>query len=85
LNPTNSPAQAVAIKPMTTVQAELLLDLAQNLRVRLVETDPDEAIRCLQGLADIAKGQVRDAASLRVGRAIDHAARRRPLLEKRHL
>ena len=27
------------------VQAELLLDLAKNLRVRLVETDPHEPIR----------------------------------------
>ena len=44
---------AVSVLDREVVEAELLLDPAEQLLARLVEPDPDEAIGLLEGLADL--------------------------------
>ena len=46
------------------VQAELRLDLAQQLLARLVQADPDELAGDLQDLADVVDVDVADLAAV---------------------
>src|SRR4030095_15832721 len=55
------------------VERELLLDLGEQLRVRLVEPDPDEPVRLLEDLADVLDRDLADPQASRVRRTIDHA------------
>jgi hypothetical protein len=58
------------------VQAELLLDAAEQCLVRLVEAEPDEAIVLLQHVLDAFDRHFLDAQPSRVGGAGDHTALR---------
>lgn len=59
------------------VPAELLLDLAQERRVRLVQADPHEPVGLAQDLADVGDGHLADRPPADVGdRPDDHAAAR---------
>ena len=44
---------AVRVLDRQVVEAELLLDLAQQLLARLVQPDPDEPVGLLEDLADL--------------------------------
>jgi hypothetical protein len=56
------------------VQPELRLDLLEQRLVRLVETDPHEAVLMLEDLGDVGQGQLAETAALGVGRAGDDRA-----------
>src|SRR2546421_13018000 len=51
---------AAACKNSEVVESELLLDLPQELRVGLVQPDPDEPVGLLQRLTDIGDENVAD-------------------------
>ena len=59
------------------VKAEFLLDETEYIRVRFEQSDPDEAIALAEGGAHIGQGQVGNAVSVGVGRAVDDPRCRR--------
>ena len=56
------------------VEAELVLDLGEQLLARLVEPDPGEVPRDLETLADVVERHVRDASVVGVGDGVDDPA-----------
>ena len=55
------------------VEPELRLDLPQELFVRLVQTNPDEAVGLLQNLAGLLERDLADTTAARVRHAVDDA------------
>src|SRR4029450_4929976 len=55
------------------VETELALHGLEELRARLVEAEPHEAVRLPEGLAEGLDPDVADALALRVGHAVDDA------------
>lgn len=61
----------VGILDGQVVQAELLLDLPEQLFVRLMEPDPDELIGLTEGRGDLVNCDVGDTPATRIRRGVD--------------
>ena len=55
------------------VQSKCLLDMRQHLFVRLVQSDPDEAVRMGPGIAQVGDRHVGHSHPIVIGSRVDHA------------
>ena len=69
--------RVVGVLDREVVQTELLLHGAQDVLLRLVESEPDELIRFLECAANLPDANVGHAHAAAVGGAVDHRGRSR--------